>query len=82
MGVFLQVIQSFREARGRLARPLPAVGALALAGIALAVLSAAGQNPPSQPTPFPEKLLEGSLETFDLAILAQGDLRGSFGPCG
>ncbi len=30
---------------------------------------------------FPEKLLEG-IPDFNLAVLFQGDIRGSFGPCG
>jgi hypothetical protein len=30
---------------------------------------------------FPDSLLEGKPE-FNLAILLQGDIRGSFGPCG
>ena len=79
MGVLLRLILTFRAIPGRLALLLAAPGVLAFIGLAAPGPSAAGH---AQSAVFPEKLLEGSLVSFDLAILAQGDLRGSFGPCG
>ena len=49
--------------------------------LTLVAAPATGQEKAVPPGTFPEELLAGN-DSFDFALLLQGDARGNVGPCG